>query len=132
MERREVVNASNENAQADEWVFDLGSPSSIPQPANTPFPGTDFPNSQTQTPQTRAARSAARHACLYFGPSGERCYRPALNNGFCARHQDNPSPTALRDEARARTKKAAAAAGIIAVIWPLIEELLRQLFRFFR
>jgi len=24
--------------------------------------------------------------CLYFGPQGQRCDRPAIANGFCARH----------------------------------------------
>ena len=24
--------------------------------------------------------------CLYFGPQGQRCSRPAIANGFCARH----------------------------------------------
>src|SRR5271157_6011556 len=25
--------------------------------------------------------------CLYFGPQGQRCSRPAIANGFCARHK---------------------------------------------
>lgn len=73
-----------------------------------------------------------RSACLYLGPAGERCYRPALDNGFCPSHQPNASPTALRDRSRSRKKKAAATVGIIAAMWPLIEELLRQLFRLLR
>jgi hypothetical protein len=70
--------------------------------------------------------------CLYLGPAGERCDRPALDNGFCPRHQLDVSATTLRDESRARKKKAAATVGVIAALWPLIEELLRQIFRLLR
>jgi hypothetical protein len=122
MERREVVNASKENAKPDEWAFDLGAPSPIGEPASTPLPVAGFPQVQ----------SSARALCLYFGPAGERCYRAALDNGFCARHQPTRSPAELRDEGRARTKKAAATVGIVAALWPLVEELLRQLFRLLR
>ncbi|HLV96586.1 MAG TPA: hypothetical protein VKS44_15450 [Candidatus Acidoferrales bacterium] len=122
MERREVVNASNENTQPDEWGFDASNPSSIAQASTSQFPGDQFP----------ARQSTSRPLCLYLGPGGERCYQQALDNGFCARHQPNRSPTALPDEGRARTKKAAATVGILAALWPLIEELLRQIFRLLR
>jgi hypothetical protein len=144
MERREVVNGSKENAQPDEWEFLAQAPSSItPTPYSiTPAPAPQFPSIQSETAQFPSAeskstqfpraQSPSRPLCLYFGPAGERCYQPALDNGFCRRHQPNRSPTALGDEARARTKKAAAVTGVIAVLWPLIEELLRQIFRLFR
>jgi Family of unknown function (DUF5763) len=122
MERREVVNASNENAQPDEWSFDNPAPSSMAPAPAAQFPATPFP----------AGQSTSRSVCLYFGPGGERCYRPALDNGFCTRHQPNASPTGPPDEARARRKKTAATIGILAALWPLIEELLRQIFRLFR
>lgn len=122
MERREVVNASNENTQPNEWGFDVSDPSSVAQAPAGEFPGDQFPASQ----------SASRSLCLYFGPGGERCCRPALDNGFCTRHQPSRSPTRLPDESRARTKKAAATVGILAALWPLIEELLRQIFRLVR
>jgi hypothetical protein len=122
MERREVVNASNENAKLDGWAFDPGTPSPIAEAPPTEFPASRFPTAQSNT----------RPLCLYLGPGGGRCYRPALDNGFCTRHQPNQSPSALRDESRARTKKAAATVGIVAALWPLIEELLRQLFRLLR
>lgn len=77
----------------------------------------------------RGAPSASRPLCLYLGPAGERCYQPALDNGFCPAHQPNASPSALRDQSRSRKKKAAATVGIIAAFWPIIEEVLRQLFR---
>jgi hypothetical protein len=34
--------------------------------------------------------------CLYFGPQGQRCDRPAIANGFCARHL----PAQLNQSAR--------------------------------
>jgi hypothetical protein len=144
MERREVVNASKANAQPDEWEFLAADPSSItPAPSSiTPAPGpqfpdiqsekVQFPSAQSKSAQFSRAQSASRSFCLYFGPRGERCYKSALDNGFCSLHQPNPSPTALRNEARARTRKTVAVGGIIAVLWPLIEEILRQIFRIFR
>lgn len=122
MERREVVNASNENTQPSEWGFDASDPSSIAQASASQFPGRSIPASQ----------STSRPRCLYFGSGGERCYQPALDNGFCTRHQPSRSPSALPNEGRARTKKAAATVGILAALWPLIEELLRQIFRLLR
>ncbi|HKS67754.1 MAG TPA: hypothetical protein VJR26_10985 [Candidatus Acidoferrales bacterium] len=123
MERREVVNASNGNILADEWAFSASAGTSAGQPHETEAPITQFP----------ANPAAGRSLCLYFGPSGERCYQQALDNGFCKRHQPNASPTtASGDESRARRKKAAATLGILAALWPLIEELLRQIFRLLR
>lgn len=74
-------------------------------------------------------QAASQPLCLYFGPGGERCYSPALADGFCPRHQLNPAGTAQQDQARSRKKKAAATIGIIAALWPILEELVRQIFR---
>jgi len=35
---------------------------------------------------TDRGSSADQGPCLYFGPQGQRCDRPAIANGFCARH----------------------------------------------
>lgn len=147
MERREVVNASKAKARPDEWSFETPTVTPIPpvsaaphssdftpigQPDDLQFPTAQFPEGQRSAMQALRTPSSPRPPCLYLGPGGERCYRPALDNGFCSRHQQNSSPAAPQDDSRARKKKAAAAVGILAVIWPLIEELLRQIFRLLR
>ncbi len=86
--------------------------------------------------------------CLYFGPQGQRCSRPALANGFCARH----TPVQLGQSARlgesAKLRAAtyvrpgAAALGsrplgrivaigiaIFAALWPMVADLLREIIR---
>jgi hypothetical protein len=35
---------------------------------------------------TDRKNSGDQGPCLYFGPQGQRCDRPAIANGFCARH----------------------------------------------
>lgn len=67
--------------------------------------------------------------CLYFGPAGERCNRRATSGSFCRRHQP-----ALPGMAPSREipRRALAGAGIIAVLWPLLADLVREIIRFLR
>ena len=123
--------ASKEYDQPGEWTFTPPEVEPISQVTPTQFPS-EAAGSQSAGSLFPASQSANRLLCLYFGPAGERCYRPAQDNGFCPRHQPNASPTAPRDESRARKKKAVATVGIIAALWPLVEELLRQIFRLLR
>jgi len=66
--------------------------------------------------------------CLYFGPAGERCSRPALSGGFCAKHQPGGPMEALKNPARIL----AAALGIVALIWPYVNDLVREILRWTR
>lgn len=115
-----------------DWSSSRPQVESMPQIPPDQLRGSASGPDQPVFSQLSNAQAANQSACLYLGPAGERCYRPALDNGFCPTHQPNASPTALRDRSRSRKKKAAATVGIIAAMWPLIEELLRQLFRLLR
>ena len=161
MERREVVNASKEYDDPEEWTLTakrdpLTQATAYQFPAPSPASGQRTPL-QTEAGQRPAAgttrkangvqaptnkgvspaatlrvpgiQAASQPLCLYLGPAGERCYRSALADGFCPRHQLNPAGTAQQDQARSRKKKAAATIGIIAALWPIVEELIRQIFR---
>lgn len=75
--------------------------------------------------------------CLYFGPQGQRCIRPAIGNGFCARHlpprpsQSAPPGAALPTTAR---KSRIVALGLAALVildnlWPIISEVFREIIR---
>jgi hypothetical protein len=73
--------------------------------------------------------------CLYFGPAGQRCDRRATAGGFCARHQ--PKDAASLGETRSVSipqisKRALGAAGILAVVWPILYDLIRELLRLLR
>lgn len=66
--------------------------------------------------------------CLYLGPAGQRCYRPAVKGGFCALHQ--PGAAAIRKVGKP-AKWLAAIGGIVGVLWPYIYDFLHELFRIF-
>jgi hypothetical protein len=73
--------------------------------------------------------------CLYFGPAGQRCDRRATAGGFCARHQ--PKGAGALGETRSVSipqisKRALGAAGILAVVWPILYDLIRELLRLLR
>jgi hypothetical protein len=67
--------------------------------------------------------------CLYLGPAGQRCDRRAVEGGFCSRHQPGAIREALRTQVPRRTL---AVIGVLAVLWPVLADLVRELIRFFR
>lgn len=74
---------------------------------------------------------AVKTPCLYIGPAGQRCDRPARADGFCSKHQQNASDS---NEVPSSTiaKRALAVIGVIAALWPLIVDLVRELLRLLR
>jgi hypothetical protein len=66
---------------------------------------------------------AGASTCLYFGPDGKRCERAAAEGGFCEKHDpertSRPLVTLLRI--------AAAVMLLVALIWPLLADFLREL-----
>jgi hypothetical protein len=82
--------------------------------------------------------------CLYFGPQGQRCNRPALANGFCANHTPAqlgqpsqpgiPAPvselfTGAPSPAAKPFARLIAVGAIFAALWPEIADLLREIIR---
>ncbi|MGA2510243.1 MAG: hypothetical protein ABSG27_08415 [Candidatus Acidiferrales bacterium] len=63
--------------------------------------------------------------CLYLGPVGQRCDKRALAGGFCAKHRPGGMPQAIRNPARVL----AAAIAIVALLWPYIHDVLREIIR---
>lgn len=79
-------------------------------------------------PTSAASEDAEPHGqgpCLYFGPAGERCNRPALAGGFCAVHRPGARNKAIRNPARLL----AAAGAIVALLWPYVEDLVHEILR---
>jgi hypothetical protein len=66
--------------------------------------------------------------CLYLGPAGQRCYKRAIKDGFCAAHQ--PGVT-TRAQVAKRSKIAAAIAGILGALWPYVYDFVHALLRLF-
>lgn len=63
--------------------------------------------------------------CLYFGPSGQRCDRPALEGGFCSKHD----PNVVAHKVSVPARVAAASLGILGVLWPYVADLAREIIR---
>jgi hypothetical protein len=64
--------------------------------------------------------------CLYFGPAGERCTRPALEGGFCQRHRlgaTTPAASAVTP------KRVVAILAALAAFWPVLADLVREFIR---
>jgi len=69
--------------------------------------------------------------CLYLGPSGQRCNRRAVEGGFCARHQ----PDAGRFQGLSIpqvSRRGVAVIGLLAVLWPVLADIVRELIRLLR
>jgi hypothetical protein len=84
-----------------------------------------FPPSEPPSPPP----SADLGPCLYLGPAGQRCDRRATEGGFCSRHQ----PGAFREALRTQVpRRAIATIGVLAILWPVLVDLIRELIRFLR
>jgi hypothetical protein len=77
--------------------------------------------------------------CLYFGPSGERCHRRALRDGFCAAHLPaTPSQLAATDATagptaekpyRRTVKIVSALIALLGFLAPLLDNIVREILR---
>ena len=75
-----------------------------------------------ETAPVESGSSSYGH-CLYWGPRGQRCDRPALEDGFCARH----AAQAIAIGPWAWIRRLAALLVAAAILWPIVEALLEQL-----
>lgn len=64
--------------------------------------------------------------CLYLGPAGQRCERPALAGGFCARHM--PGAKIIK-RVSAPSRILAAIAAILGILWPYLADVVREIMR---
>ncbi len=116
--------ASNDSPDTPRWVEapkppDLGVPKSI--------------GAIRSREARRAPNAADQGPCLYFGPAGQRCDRRAVEGGFCSRHQPADRTGGSRSLSVPEvSKRALGAAGILAVLWPILADLIRELLRLLR
>ncbi|MFZ3215416.1 MAG: hypothetical protein WA192_05080 [Candidatus Acidiferrales bacterium] len=80
------------------------------------------------------SRPGDQGPCLYLGPQGQRCGRRAVANGFCSRHMPaQPSrsgqPGVASRSSRSLPRIVAAGLAILAAIWPVVADLLREIIR---
>jgi hypothetical protein len=87
----------------------------------------EVPSDRESGFEAKAARTGASQGpCLYLGPGGQRCARPAVEGGHCRKHHVDPS---LRESARSYARVIAATVALVIIVWPYISELLRDLIR---
>jgi hypothetical protein len=129
-------------------------PSGI-QPAGYGVEPTPYGVSSTRygVASTDRKNSGDQGPCLYFGPQGQRCDRPAIADGFCARHLPAQLNQSARFGATSSVQPIAASRGfkpyggvaspgskpfariiaigiaIFAALWPVIADLLREIIR---
>jgi len=66
--------------------------------------------------------------CLYLGPQGQRCNRPAREDGFCARH----SPEQAGAPRRFAKQAVAAILLLLGLLWPILHDFIRTLAGWFK
>jgi hypothetical protein len=93
-----------------------------PEPALEADPAAE---ADTDEAHETEAPAGGRGTCLYLGPQGQRCWRPAGPSGFCARHVP-PGPGAAPQPGPWLRRLVAllVAAGLLG---PLLVELVRSL-----
>jgi len=83
---------------------------------------------RTQGVNNGTALNVDLATCLYLGRNGERCERPAQPGGFCQRHAPRHPvsvwPSLLR--------RAGAALLLLAFLWLVLADLLREIAAWFR
>ncbi|HVB34096.1 MAG TPA: hypothetical protein VNJ52_06975 [Patescibacteria group bacterium] len=70
-----------------------------------------------------SARAWAHGPCLYLGQRGQRCDRPALEGGFCARH----AASAIDLGPWTWFRRLAGLLVAAAILWPIIQGFLDEL-----
>src|SRR5277367_6091735 len=102
-----------ETAEDREWGFEGGGPDAEAQAAGSGI---------------GSLRRSDQGPCLYLGPRGQRCGNPAVSGGFCARHQPSELGGA-QVASRGVSRVVAAGIGILAAMWPILADLLREALR---
>jgi hypothetical protein len=91
----------------------------------------EMPTPEDLFPAEVRAPQVPPHAhgfCLYLGPRGERCSRPAGETGFCSKHQQSGAPTPEANPAQVGRRMMTGFA-LLAIVLPILLDVLRALAR---
>jgi Family of unknown function (DUF5763) len=128
MDRFLTVNDSPAGAddfgQADDVRGDAGAGARRGVHRELPTPEDLFP-AEVRAPQVPPR---ANGFCLYLGPRGERCSRPAGETGFCSKHQQSGAPTPEANPAQVGRRMMTGFA-LLAIVLPILLDVLRALAR---
>ncbi|HXN20092.1 MAG TPA: hypothetical protein VN875_17265 [Candidatus Binatus sp.] len=126
MGRVVTVNAKRDStAPNEEFGITSGGQFGIGSVTRPDDYGRDF-RIATPSPVGPQSHSADQGPCLYFGPRGQRCSRRALAGGFCPFHQPGGIPSGRSKPSK---KFVASVLAIVAVIWPYLADIVREVIR---
>jgi hypothetical protein len=124
-----------------EGSVNVNSVRPVHEPYDEPFGEKyDKPYDETHEAQEEFSESAPPLApaagdlgpCLYLGPAGQRCNRRAVEGSFCARHQPDSSGQFPALSVAQISRRTVAILGLLAVLWPVLADLVRELIRLLR
>jgi len=119
MRRDLKVNAEQDSEEEPDMPWDFGA---LKWPGREDMPG-DSPSVAAPAPGEKAYGT-----CLYFGPAGQRCDRPADPSGFCREHVGN-----IEGKPSARPGRVIAAImAILALLWPVLGDVVQFILRWIR
>jgi len=96
-------------------------------------PGTEPTQGDSVVAPGQKIAAADLGPCLYLGPAGQRCNSRATAGGFCRRHQPDANlPGTPADTPLLSPRRVGAIFTILALLWPLLADIVRALIRYFR
>ena len=99
------------------------------QPYDEPY-GAEEEFSESEPPIAPVAGDL--DPCLYLGPAGQRCSRRAVEGNFCPRHQPGSGGQFPGLSVPQISRRTVAMLGLLAVLWPVLADLVRELIRLLR
>lgn len=119
MRRDLKVNAEQESPDAPGQSCDFGG---------LHWPGGDEGPESSDIAPARGSSGGTHGTCLYFGPAGQRCDRPAGESGFCPAHLGN-----MQAKIPAKSGRIIAAVmAILALLWPVLGDVVQFIMRWIR
>jgi hypothetical protein len=119
MRRDLKVNAGQDSEEEPDPSWDFGA---------LKWPGRDDMPGDSGTVPAPASGMRSYGTCLYFGPAGQRCDRPAGESGFCHVHLGN-----IEGKPSAKPGKVIAAImAILALLWPVLSDVVQFIMRWIR
>jgi len=144
MERRLSDNADGEREWNDE-PSGFEAPQRVAEPRSGPLlhPAridwvVPHPPKRQPLPNPDLRSEGPYGTCLYFGPRGERCDRPALEGGFCRRHLRRAGQASEPEEmdrgsdeqaSVITARRVLAFLAALAASWPVVADFVRALLR---
>ena len=116
MRRDLKVNAGQDSEEEPNLSWDFGA---------LKWPGSEDSPEDPSAVLAPASGKRSYGTCLYFGPAGERCNRPAGESGFCREHKGN-----IEGRPSARPGKIIAAImATLALLWPVLGDVVQFVIR---